>query len=293
MTPVEQSLKITIPQRFRFETAVRGHGWCDLDPFSFDPERPSLVAVLRVDGRPVRVDIRKEGGFLELTVDRRLRSLAPIASAVRHVLRMDEDFSEFYRTVRGKDGFDWIPRRGAGRLLRSQTVFEDLVKTICTTNCSWSLTKIMVSNLVTHLGDRSPSGAIAFPTPRSVAARGERFFREVVRAGYRAPHFPRLARDVVAGKIDPERWLDPSIPTAELKREIKSVKGVGDYAAENMLKLLGRYDGLALDSWLRSGFAKKHNRGRRCDDRKIEKFYERFGKWKGLVLWCDMTERWF
>ena len=31
-----------------------------------------------------------------------------------------------------------------------------------------------------------------------------------------------------------------------MKKEIKKIKGVGDYAAENLLKLLGRYDGLAL-----------------------------------------------
>src|SRR5260370_35068872 len=35
---------------------------------------------------------------------------------------------------------------------------------------------------------------------------------------------------------------------------MKGVKGVGPYAAENVLKLLGRYDGLALDSWTRAKF---------------------------------------
>ena len=67
----------------------------------------------------------------------------------------------------------------------------------------------------------------------------------------------------------------------------------GDYAADNMLKLLGRYDGLALDSWLRAQFYKKHNRGRKCPDKKIEKHYAKYGDWKGLAIWCDMTEDWF
>jgi len=71
------------------------------------------------------------------------------------------------------------------------------------------------------------------------------------------------------------------------------VKGCGDYAAENLLKLLGRYDGLALDSWLRSQFYKKHNREKVCPDKKIERHYTKFGDWKGLAIWCDMTERWF
>jgi 3-methyladenine DNA glycosylase/8-oxoguanine DNA glycosylase len=83
------------------------------------------------------------------------------------------------------------------------------------------------------------------------------------------------------------------LPTDELKKEMKKVKGVGDYAAENLLKLLGRYDGLALDSWLRSQFYKIHNNEKVCSDHKIERHYERFGSWRGLVMWCDMTERWF
>ena len=74
---------------------------------------------------------------------------------------------------------------------------------------------------------------------------------------------------------------------------MKRVKGVGDYAAENLLKLVGRYDGLALDSFLRSQFYKKHNREKVCADKKIEDFYKKFGNWRGLAIWCDMTERWF
>ena len=51
-------------------------------------------------------------------------------------------------------------------------------------------------------------------------------------------------------------------------------------------------DGLALDSFLRSQFYKIHNREKVCNDKKIEKFYKKFGHWRGLAIWCDMTERW-
>lgn len=71
---------------------------------------------------------------------------------------------------------------------------------------------------------------------------------------------------------------------------MKQVKGVGDYAAENLLKLVGRYDGLALDSWLRAKFYKLRNAQTVCGDKEIEKFYARFDKWKGLAIWCDMSK---
>jgi hypothetical protein len=80
--------------------------------------------------------------------------------------------------------------------------------------------------------------------------------------------------------------------TDDLLKEIKNVKGVGNYAAENLLKLIGRYDGLALDSWTRAQFAKSRNKGRAASDKKILRFYSRFNSWRGLALWCDMTRHW-
>ncbi len=151
----------------------------------------------------------------------------------------------------------------------------------------------MTTNLVEKLGEPAIDGKIAFPSPNALASVPEDFFRNEIRAGYRSPFFVELAESVASGRLDPETWLASELPTSELKKEIKKVKGIGDYAAENLLKLLGRYDGLALDSWLRAGFYKKHNREKICTDKKIEKHYKKFGKWKGLAIWCDMTREWF
>jgi 3-methyladenine DNA glycosylase/8-oxoguanine DNA glycosylase len=89
-----------------------------------------------------------------------------------------------------------------------------------------------------------------------------------------------------------ETWITSELSTSELKREMKQVKGVGDYVAENILKLVGRYDGLALDSWLRMKFANVRNGGRKTTDKKIARYYARFRPWSGLALWCDMTRDW-
>jgi hypothetical protein len=44
---------------------------------------------------------------------------------------------------------------------------------------------------------------------------------------------------------------------------------------------------------VRAKFARTRNRGRACDDKRIARFYTRFGAWRGLALWCDMTRDWF
>jgi 3-methyladenine DNA glycosylase/8-oxoguanine DNA glycosylase len=163
---------------------------------------------------------------------------------------------------------------------------------ICTTNCSWALTEKMVSGLVNELGRESSDGRKFFPNAEAMASKSEKFFRDKIRSGYRGPYLKELAQRVASGSLNVESWLTSELPLDELMKEMKSVKGVGNYAAENLLKLIGRYDGLALDSWTRAQFARARNSGRAASDKKISRFYARFTSWRGLVLWCDMTRHW-
>lgn len=284
---------ISTPPEFNFKNTIRSHGWYDLRPFELDSENEALVYIFRdrVSGRPVTGKIRHRGDKLlvEITGD---IDISGVKRDVRHMLRLDESFSDFY-AIASKGRIKWAADNSAGRLLRSATVFEDLVKSLSTTNCSWGLTRIMTANLTELLGEKTSDGRSAFPTASAMAAVGPEFYRNEIKAGYRSPYFAELAESVAAGDIDPESWLTSDLPTYELKKEIKKIKGIGDYAAENLLKLLGRYDGLALDSWLRSGFYKKHNRGKKCSDKKIASHYQGYGEWQGLAIWCDMTEDWF
>ena len=288
-------IKITTPVEFNFRRTVLSHGWCALPPFEFEKNTWTLVHVLdRGHPRPLTVKISSTNGGLKIKTSRRLgkRATEKVARDVRHMFRLDDDLRDFYQSMAGEPEFAWIASEGAGRLLRSPTVFEDLVKMLCTTNCSWSLTEKMVGALVRELGQESDDGRKSFPTATAMAAKPEKFFRDKIRAGYRAPYLKELAQRVAAGALDVESWLTNEAPLDDLIKEMKSVKGVGNYAAENLLKLIGRYDGLALDSWTRAQFARARNNGRAASDKKIARFYARFDSWRGLALWCDMTRHW-
>ncbi|HMQ04145.1 MAG TPA: hypothetical protein PKD26_09545 [Pyrinomonadaceae bacterium] len=289
---MSNTISIPIPENFDLRLAIEGHGWYDLLPFSNDSPSGTLRYVFesRASG-PVSISLYLKKGRIVINTTGSDRNETKLV--VRRVLRMDEELDSFYETIESHLPFEWVARKGAGRLLRSATVFEDLVKTLCTTNCSWGLTRKMVTNLVDRLGRPAPDGRRAFPTSEALAACSTDFFRDEIRAGYRSPYLHELGNSVASGQLDPETWLTSELPTPDLKKEIMKVKGMGSYAADNLLKLLGRYDGLALDSWLRSGFYKKHNRSKVCPDTKIEKHYRKFGEWKGLAIWCDMTESWF
>lgn len=284
-------LFLDTPKNFSFRQTVLSHGWSQLSPFELDHESWSLNTVLSHDkARSVKVSEAENRLGIEIFDDRiSAETEARILRDVRHIFRFDDDLTGFYRQTKAEKALNWIAKENAGRLLRSATVFEDLVKTICTTNCSWALTKIMVRNLVEKLGEPTIDGKKAFPTAAAMAQKSEDFYREEIRAGYRSSYFVELVRNIADGKLNVENWLNTDLSTKDLKKEMKKVKGVGNYAAENLLKLLGRYDGLALDSYLRGQFYKKHNGGAICDDKQIETHYERFGDWRGLAIWCDMA----
>ena len=164
---------------------------------------------------------------------------------------------------------------------------------ICTTNCSWALTDVMVKALTKKLGTHLRGNLYAFPNPDSIAEVSESFLRKEIRCGYRAPYLLELSRRVVAGELSPEQWRNSAATTEELFDKVRSIKGVGEYAAANILKLLGRYDFLGLDSWCRSKFFEIYRKGRKVSDATIERHYARFGKWKGLFLWMDVTKDWY
>ena len=290
-------MEITLPtpRHFSFQRTAISHGWCELLPFAFDQAKWELTRVMDLGEKPpVTVIMRSGKNHVSITPSRRLNKTdtARLLRDARHILRLDDDLSTFYEATGAVPEFAWIGKQGAGRMLRSPTVYEDLVKMICTTNCSWSLTEKMVTGLVQGLGRESDDGRKSFPTPEDMAAMPLDFYVDQVRSGYRAPYLKELADRVAAGELDVENWLTSDLSTADLVKEIKGVKGAGNYAAENLLKLVGRYDGLALDSWTRAKFFKVRNNGRKANDKKIERYYSRFKEWRGLALWCDVTQDW-
>jgi 3-methyladenine DNA glycosylase/8-oxoguanine DNA glycosylase len=290
-------LRLSAPSDFAFWRTAYSHGWCDLPPFSFDAERNLLLRVIELgDGSLAhcRLAGAKDGVQATITVASPLSrsQRRDLAQRIRTCLRMDEDFTAFHAAARSHPGYRWIARSRAGRLLRAPTVFEDAVKMICTTNCTWSLTVTMVNALVRTLGKQFAADLFSFPSPEAIASVDERFLRERCKTGYRSPYILELARRVSCGDLDVEHWRTSTLPTEQLFAEMRTVKGIGPYAAGNLLRLMGHYDELGLDSWVRGKFSELHTGGRRVEDAAIAKHYKRYGRWRGLLFWLEMTRDW-
>jgi 3-methyladenine DNA glycosylase/8-oxoguanine DNA glycosylase len=281
------------------------HGIAELPPMRLDQRAWTFEITVPLRGfgaRTVIVSQARPGhGLVSVANETMTPDLAAAVMAqVRHVLSLDVDLSAFYAVAAGDPDLAWVVQ-GAGRMVRSPTVFEDVVKTICTTNTSWGGTTRMVNALVEHLGEKAPGAPAtgpygrAFPTPQAMAAAPTSFYKKVAGAGYRGPYLKQFAASVARQRVDVEALATASreeVPDDEVARQLQELPGVGPYAAAHIMLMLGRYDRLILDSWTRPKYASLLGRKRPVSDRTIVRRFARYGPYAGLAFWLFLTRDW-
>jgi 3-methyladenine DNA glycosylase/8-oxoguanine DNA glycosylase len=294
-------MKFSIPARppFNFLSVVNSHGWRQLAPFSFEEEDDTLCYVLRLStGRVIELKFRdgKDGVLLE-TEKLDAAERREVKEKASWIFGLNLDFSRFYAASRGEPKLAHAKKLARGRVLRSPSLFEDVIKTILTTNTLWTATKNMTRKLVDELGASTtgrksadlPLSAVAnskaFPTPEAIAASSPEFLKEKIRVGYRAPAIHQLAVRVASGAFDLEALKTSQLPTIELRKELLSINGVGPYAAANLLLILGRTDFIPIDSWALKLVSHEWYDGKPITPRDVEKHFERWGEFKGLAFW--------
>jgi 3-methyladenine DNA glycosylase/8-oxoguanine DNA glycosylase len=90
---------------------------------------------------------------------------------------------------------------------------------------------------------------------------------------------------VASGTLDLEVLRIADLPTAELRERLLAIKGVGEYAAANLLMLLGRYDFVPVDSWALKLVSHEWYGGESVGRGEVEGAFERWGEWQGLAYW--------
>ena len=272
---------------------VRSHGWYDLPPFSY--HRDSEVLRTSVVGKPLspvsrgraaEITFRVRGGRLEAESEELDRSALTLIA--RRVFSLDVDLDGFARAISKEPALARALTQGRGRMLRAPTLFEDAVKMLLTTNCTWAATKGMVVRAIAELGAEGR----AFPTAETVALLSVSKLKAKIRCGYRAESLARFARRVARGKLALAVWERAETPAEEARAAILSEHGFGPYAAEGLLRILGRHDFLAIDSWVRQEYRRRYPGPQRTTDRAIARRYARYQAHRGLALWLDVTSHW-
>ncbi len=236
-----------------------------------------------------RIRYTAQDGDLNIELDGRASKADQRAAEriTRRVFRLDQNLAPFYAMIESDPRLSW--GIGAGRLIASPTVFEDVIKTICTTNTTWAGTRRMIGALVER-------GSGAFPDATLLAKTPERWFADVARMGYRGPYMRAIARDVHAGKLDLEALL-PSTETEEEAKEeaveeaLRELPGVGPYAAAHIMQLLGFHHQLVLDSATRPKYLEISGK-KRASDKSIVRAFKSYGPYAGLAFWLYVTREW-
>ncbi|MEM8834635.1 MAG: hypothetical protein AAGD00_02330 [Planctomycetota bacterium] len=291
------TLKLHTPSDYVFARDVCSYGYFLLAPNRWDPKTRSLTRPLRLrsgERTTVRLDQLGDAPGEQLRVravkgrDVRARcdrALTPnerteVKRLLRRMLSLDDD------GVRAFHRIDWRWKKsGRGRLFRSPTVFEDVIKTVTSCNVAWTSTIRMNERLCEVVEE-------AFPSPRQLARRRPETLRARCGVGYRDKRIVELARRFAHAEIDPARLEDPGVPDDVVEKELLGLPGVGPYAAGNIMQLLGRFSRLAIDTeTVRHARAVLGMEGESREiEKRVAKHYEPFGEHKFRSYWFELWD---
>ena len=284
------NLQLSARPPFSLTSVIQSHGWAQLAPFDLDPDSGDLSYIYRLGtGRTVDLHFNEISSGVNVDLSDKINSgdKTEINQAVNWMLGLDQEFSDFHRLAQKEPKLKHVVDKAQGRILRSPSLFEDVIKTILTTNTTWAGTIRMTEALVTQFGDPLPdeSERYAFPTPEAIAASDEVTLRGTTRLGYRSLYILNLAQEIVAGNLDLESLKSSDMPADQLRKALLSIKGVGNYAAANLLVLLGHYEYLTIDSWALKLVSHEWYDDTPIGQEEVEAAFEEWGKWKGLAYW--------
>lgn len=258
------TLTLQTPADYLLARDACSYGYFLLEPNHWHPDTLTFRTTLLTHDGPTTLLIRqkntprsadavrstkrapgKPGEPLVARADRSLSraSRADVRTQLTRILRLDEPHS----TIKDFHKLDpRFKRSGRGRLMRSPTLFQDVIRTVTSCNVTWPSTVRMNRRLCETLGERSPSGRYTFPTARKLSRTRPATLRARCAVGYRDQRITDLAK--IFARCDHAHLEHPDVPIDELESILLSWPGIGPYAAANILQLLGRYERLPLDT---------------------------------------------
>jgi 3-methyladenine DNA glycosylase/8-oxoguanine DNA glycosylase len=230
--------EISLPLLFPIDLAltVASHGWAYLAPWRWDREAGVLARSERIDGVLGTIAVRQlDAGALIVSSDGFAHPAeAEIVRRVRRWVSADWDPADAIAAL-AEDST--LIRRGAGRILRCSSFYEDFVKTVLTINTGWTSTCRMVAALV-----EEPGGGV-FPFPGEILEYGEARLRNRAKLGFRAPTIiAATSRMLEEHVIDQEGRGEPD------HDYLIGLNGIGPYAAAHCRLLLHDFSRLPVDS---------------------------------------------
>ncbi len=149
---------------------------------------------------------------------------------------------------------------GSGIRILRQELWECLISFIVSQNNNIPRIKKIIESLCTNYGDKLDFDGqefYAFPTPEKLASAELEEFK-ALGAGYRDEYISLAARSVASGKVDLKSISH--LPTAEARKELLSLKGIGGKVADCILLFgMHRTEVCPHDVWVKRIFSEKYH----------------------------------
>ena len=268
------------------ESTVKSHGWVNLPPFIWDEQKKRLHRHENMNGKQVELVLAQKNERIMCSC----YSSSVLSKSEKSLLR--ERFLYMVGREIELDGFIILAKtldpqiyklanRGWARFLRGTSLFEDVVKTLFTTNASWQFTQLMCRRLLEECPrqDQTIQNSLFFPSLEEIREIPVSVLEKKCKLGYRAQYLKNVARafmenDSFAG------WS-----TSEILGSLKEVKGLGEYSINHIGMLLGKYDQIPVDSEVRGYFRQVG----RPEDREF--IYSHYQNWHPYEFLAYRLER--
>jgi 3-methyladenine DNA glycosylase/8-oxoguanine DNA glycosylase len=271
------------PKYYDLYMTCHVHGWKNLAPFSWDDAKNVLQFAALVENQPVDIKAEQSRQTLKATITSHKKlsrsSKSKAKTIITRSLGLDIDISELLGVAK-KTGQQYVKliKKGAGRLLRAPTLWEDAAKTLFTTNGTWALTQKMCESACSKTFIKpTPSGAFPFPSPDKFVKYQPAELKQLMPVGYRAGYLKPLSKTFAD---------DPTLEQVETNgfdynsadKLVRDLKGFADYATAHLLILAGYYNEIPIDTVVVS-YLKKNHRVRKPKSF-IDRHYNKWGKYK-------------
>jgi len=280
---VKTTITIECPEFYDLYMTCHVHGWKNLSPFSWDYEKNVLRFAALVENQPIDMEAKQLGETVKATVTSHQKlaksSKSKTKAIISRSLGLDIDISELL-SVAKNIGPEYVKliKKGAGRLLRASTLWEDAAKTLFTTNCSWSLTKKICDSACSKTFIQpTPSGVFPFPSPEKIAGYEADQLKQLMPLGYRAVYLKPLS-EIFMNDPTLEKVETNGFDYKSADKLVRDLKGFADYATAHLLILAGYYNEIPIDTVVVS-YLKKNYKVRKPKSF-INRHYRKWGKYK-------------
>ncbi|KAG4969354.1 hypothetical protein JHK84_035452 [Glycine max] len=267
---------------FNLEKTVCNHGFFMMAPNKWISSTKSLQRPLRLADQCssviVTISHLPESANIQIYVHDMegvsLKSEQAILKQVARMLRISDKDEKAVNEFQGL--YPQAKQDEFGRIFRSPSLFEDVVKSILLCKCTWGKTLNMVKSLCelqlqlssgprsnrkkqcktkrkrgqNNATSKKNHGIGNFPNSKELVKFGETILRERCKVGYRAQFIIKLAQSVEKGTLVLEK-LEMECNLWSYKvvhRKLSELKGFGPFVVATILMCMGCYEKVPVDS---------------------------------------------